>query len=395
MKPRTLLIRPESRKEFPVNRNLVISKTLLNLVIFLLALSFEGASPERTAVLVMVFAGLTAWGFVRLFVPRVRSWGLGMDIAFIYLLEYQSKYLVNYFFHILYIPIILEAGISLDRKKANLVAVAAAFAALSKFMVVMKYEFNGATLSQLLFNLFALAFLITLLNYGKLQQEERQKSQLLYNELAEAYRKLKDLSCQKEKAAVLEERNRIARDIHDSLGHRLISLIMQLEMGKQYRDTNPEKMEELLDRCARGAREALTDTRKAVKALKGDENPGIEGILQMINEFRRDTGIDIQADISVPDLTPEAGRVLYRVVQEAITNAVRHGQATFIRVGIGSDGNRISFEVKDNGSGGEYTEGFGIRNMRGRIEELGGTLKIDAGNGFGIMGEFRLRGVRE
>lgn len=371
-----------------MKKYLCLIKILFNIIIFLLAISFEGAAPERTVILVLLFAGLAAWGFIRSLIRREQPWWFGPDIAIIFLLEYQSKYLVNYFFHMLYISIIFEAGITLDRKETNGVAIAASLAALSKFVRAMRFGVNAATISQLLFNLFALAFFITLLNYSKLQQEERQKSQLLYSELVDAYRKLKELSYQKEKAAVLEERNRIARDIHDTLGHHLTSVIMQLEMGKQYLVERPDKVEELLTRCASGAREALTDTRRAVRALKGKETFGIESIRKMIEEFQRDTGIEIDTHLHLLDLSPEESKVLYRVIQESVTNSVRHGKATKIDVEAKIEGKRLRFNIQDNGVGGEFTEGFGITNMRQRLEEFGGTLKIDVENGFKVMGEF-------
>jgi len=376
-----------------VKRHLPLIKVLFNLIIFILAISFEGASPERMVILVLLFAGFLTWGFIRPYIREEQPWLYCLDIVLIYLLEYQSKYPVNYFFHIMYISIILEAGITMDRRQGNFIAVAASVTALSKFVMVMKFGINAAAISQLLFNLFALAFLITLLNYGKLQYEEKQRSQMLYRELVEAYQKLKELSRQKEKAVILEERNRIARDIHDMLGHRLTSVIMQLEMIKQYLNTRPDRVEEMLDRCSQGAREALADARGAVKALKGKETFGLEGIKQMIEEFRRDTGIEIEESLPHLDLRLDESRVLFRVIQESITNAVKHGKATRISVNIKAEKRMLKFIIEDNGIGAEYTEGFGITSMRERLGKLGGTLKIDASSGFKVMGEFPLGGI--
>ena len=255
-----------------MKRQYTILKLLINLIIFGFALSFEGASPERTTLLVLLFASFVAWGFVRPQLKKGSALWYVVDAALVFLLEYQSKYLVNYFFHILYISAMVEAGMSLDRKKGNTAAVILSVAALSKYIHALRFGLSASILSQLLFNLFALAFLITLINFGKLQQEERDKSQRLYKELVEAYHRLEELSAQKERAAALEERNRIARDMHDSLGHRLTSLIMQIEMGKEYLKKEPDKADEYLDRCADNAREALTDTRRALRALGGMES---------------------------------------------------------------------------------------------------------------------------
>lgn len=374
-----------------MKRYLYILKPFLNLVVFLLALSFEGASPERTTLLVACFTAFLAWGLVRLRIDKGRPWLYTVDIIFVYFLEYQSKYLVNYFFHILYVSTIVEAGVMLDRKRGNIVSLTVSLTAVSKFFLAMRFGINASLISQLLFNVFALAFLITLMNFGKLQQEERNRSQELYRELMEAYHKLEELSKEKEKAAVLEERNRIARDMHDTLGHRLTSLIMQIEMAKRCLGAEPDRAGELMEGCAQGARDALAGTRHALKALKGTEHYGMDGILSMVDRFRRDTGIDVATDISQTDLAPEESEALFRVIQESITNAARHGSASQITIEVKRDGDTITFSIKDNGKGGEYGEGFGITNMRRRIEELGGTLRTSSGNGFTVSGRFRTR----
>ncbi|NLX91749.1 MAG: sensor histidine kinase [Firmicutes bacterium] len=387
-----------------MRRQFAILKLIINLSIFGFALSFEGASPERTTLLVVLFSVFLAWGFVR---PRLKKDGslwYAVDAALIFLLEYQSKYLVNYFFHILYVSSIVEAGISLDRKRGNLASAMLSAAALSKYIYALGFGVSAAILSQLIFNLFALAFLITLINFGKLQQEEREKGQRLYRELVEAYHRLEELSAQKEKAAALEERNRIAREMHDSLGHRLTALIMQLEMGKEYLKKEPAKTGQYLDRCADNAREALADTRRALRALSGmrrdraGEN-GSEGgtgsgmetmdsILDMIEEFSKNTGIEINYKLPGGSLSPQENNVLYRVIQEAITNAARHGGATRINIEAGREENWIWFRIKDNGRGGDFAEGFGLGSMRKRLEDMGGSLEIESGQGFCLTGRF-------
>ncbi len=381
--------------------------------------------------MLLMFASFTAWGLVRPRLKKGDAFWYALDAALIFLLEYQSKFLVNYFFHILYFSAIVEAGISLERKRGNIAAAILSAAALLKFIYALVGFGAGASiLSQFIFSLFALAFLITLINFGKLQQEEREKSRRLYRELIEAYQRLEELSAQKEKAAVLEERNRIAGEMHDSLGHRLTSLIMQMEIGKEYLQREPEKTGQYLDRCAASAREALTDTRKALRALGGLESRGIsrasgknnynngidgvvpgtennvaadnkgrdaaggnpeatESITDMIEAFSNNTGIKINCKLPGEGLAPQENIVLYRVIQECITNAARHGKATRIEVEAGRDAGFIWFRIADNGLGGNFTEGFGLGSMRRRLEEMGGNLEIDSGQGFSLTGRFK------
>jgi signal transduction histidine kinase len=418
-----------------MKRHYSILKLFINLIIFGFALAFEGASPERTALLVVLFAIFSAWGLLRQRLKTEGEFWYAVDAVLIFLLEHQSKYLVNYFFHILYISAIVEAGISLDRKRGNIAAAILSVAALSKYIQALRFGVSASILSQLLFNLFALAFLITLINFGKLQQEEREKSQRLYRELVEAYRWMEELSIQKERTAALEERNRIARDMHDSLGHRLTSLIMQIEMGKEYLKKEPDKTDEYLDRCASNARKALTDTRRALRALggmgggitrtgsgeggtfnssavsSGDGGKGgvtcvvgsegktddcietLESIIDMIEEFNRNTGIEINYKLPDTGINTQETTVLYRVIQEAITNAARHGRATKIDIEAGRDDNGVWFCIQNNGeAGGDYTEGFGLLSMRKRLEDMGGSLEIETAQGFKLTGRFEKAG---
>ncbi len=421
-----------------MGKNLTILNLILNVAVFAFALSFEGASPERAALLVLLFSIFIAWKFIRQRLNRGGALWYAVDAVLILLLEYQSKYLINYFFHILYIPTIIDAGINLNRRKTNIAAAMISVAALIKYIYALGFEISASILPQLVFNVFALAFLITLINFGKLQREERDKSRGLYRELVKAYHQLEELSLQKERAVILSERNRIARDMHDSLGHRLTSLIMQLELGKEHFKEGPEGIEDYLNRCAKDARGALTETRRALKALadgavgaaeteglipdakvgksgaveaidekacydKGGNvfDNGFEDIIKMIEKFKKDTGINVNyrlpkaGTVAMTKLCPGTKAVLYRVIQEAMTNTARHGRATEMDIKVDWNDNRVRFFIKDNGIGGDFTEGFGLINMRKRLKDKGGSLKIESGRGFKLTGEFRGRGQRE
>ncbi len=430
-----------------MGKNYTILNLILKVTVFAFALSFEGASPERTTSLVLLFSIFIAWGFIRQRLSKGGALWYAVDGVLILFLEYQSKYLVNYFFHVLYISTIMEAGINLNRKKTNIAVIMISVAALMKYIYALGFGISASIPPQLTFNLFILIFLVTLINLGKLRQEERDKSRRLYRELVKAYRRLEELSLQKERAAVLSERNKIARDMHDSLGHRLTSLIMQLELGKEYFKKGPEGIEDYFDRCAKDARGALTETRRALKALaggmEGGEDSGVgsgedfilrgterdgkglnfgniesEGgggstfdgngsggngfrdIAEMIEKFNKDTGIKVS--YRLPEMGTEdaaklcmgAKAVLYRVLQEAMTNAARHSRATEIDIKVNWDGDRVRFFIEDNGIGGDFTEGFGLTSMRKRLRDIGGSLKIESGHGFKLTGEFRITGAK-
>jgi len=223
-------------------------------------------------------------------------------------------------------------------------------------------------------------------------------------------------------------------------------------MGKEYLKKEPDKTNQYLDRCAGNAREALTDTRRALRALGGmgsgetgsaadrsssgtgsvtdgtnnsaggknscvmeggtvdmessiagtngatdragnDIADEMESIIDMIEEFSKNTGIEINYTLPDTELAPQENTVLYRVIQEAITNAARHGRATRIDIEAGRDDDGIWFCIQNNGAaGGSYTEGFGLSSMRKRLEDMDGSLEIETGQGFRLAGRFRKTG---
>lgn len=218
-----------------------------------------------------------------------------------------------------------------------------------------------------------ISFILIVSNHFQTTWKEQRR---LYEELLVEYRKLKRFNLLAEQDARVEERNRIARDIHDSVGHRLTALIMKLEMlaiqseNSEYREL--KKM----------AEESLGETRQAVKALQAEESEGIATVVNMIRKLEAENQIVVQFTIqqgvlTVP-LSNENNVVLYRVIQEALTNAMRHGQSREVRVVLGKSAiGDVSFEI----SNAIYKVkpivfGFGLTNMQKRLEEINGRLDV-------------------
>lgn len=383
-----------------------IIKLIFSLILFILAVQFEEASSQRLTLLIVLFSCMMAWGFLRPVMGN-RFWLFLVDGILLFLLEYQSKFVINYFLHSLYFVIILEAGITLTKKYTNLVTIPLALISLSKFVYYIFYQFNAASISALLFNLFAFLFVITLIHYTLLQKEEREKNEMLYRELLQTHRQLKQYTRQSEQAAILEERNRIARDIHDAVGHQLTSLIMQLEMaGIQINKENElTRIKELLDRAKETARQSLEETRKAVNALRGDELTGIDGIHKLIARFHRESGIEIETDFSTDlkelPVSADENYVLFRVIQESMTNAVRHGKTKKLTVMIrhvfsetaGDKRDVLEFSVcHPQSEAVAFTEGFGMRGMRSRLKEVSGEIQFTSSDDrFCVRGRFPLK----
>lgn len=220
------------------------------------------------------------------------------------------------------------------------------------------------------------------------QVVEKNEKAELYEELLGEYRKLKRLVHLAEEEARNEERTKIARDIHDSVGHKLTALLMQLEiLSMQNGEENYQELKAL-------AKDSLEETRFAVRTLKTSEHEGISTILQLIKRLESESHIQVhfttkQGILSVK-LTNAQSVVLYRVIQEGLTNAMRHAHSKEVYVVLGRNAiGDIEFSIKNRiYSLSQYREGFGLQNMRKRVEEVGGNLSI-----FQTESEFVVQGT--
>ena len=222
-------------------------------------------------------------------------------------------------------------------------------------------------------------------------------------ELHEANVKLQEYSETIKRMTEIEERNRLAREIHDTLGHALTGIVVSADAGKILFDAAPEEAKARFDVIGQTARQGLEDVRRSIRALRPDalESHDLESALEkMIENFRETTGADIR-------YAQEAGKLLlaqdeevtvYRIVQEGMTNAIRHGKATQINLIIDRKDRNLRVRIFDNGVGmqGKKT-GFGLNYMKERVELLKGTLRYgnreDGSRGFFLEAEMPVRGV--
>lgn len=206
--------------------------------------------------------------------------------------------------------------------------------------------------------------------------KEREEQKELYEQLLGEYRRLKRSYYETERAARLEERTKIARDIHDSVGHKLTALLMQLEMlSIRERKEEYKQLQALV-------RESLEETRQAVKALQTKEHAGISSVLQLIRKLESESHIMVHFTTKQGALTAklsnEQNIALYRVIQEALTNAMRHAQSreVFVTLGKSAVGD-LEFSIKNRiAQPKPFQLGFGLTNMQERIKQIGGTVHI-------------------
>jgi signal transduction histidine kinase len=227
------------------------------------------------------------------------------------------------------------------------------------------------------FNLGFFVFAFVLLYGARRLRDEQFRVRTLLAEL-EARRE-RDLE-----AAKVEERTRLARDIHDVLAHSLTALIVQLD-GARMLLTRERASEEAVASVVRArhlAQEGLDETRRAVGTLRGDRVPGARMLARLVEDFERDSGLrcDYSVDGEPVELASPAQLALYRTAQEALTNVRKHAPANRVQVNLRYAAGGAELTVDDFGSApapepNGAGEGYGLEGMRERAELLGGSLE--------------------
>ena len=201
-----------------------------------------------------------------------------------------------------------------------------------------------------------------------------------YQAMVSEYRELKRRNTSEEEVARQEERVLIAHEIHDSVGHKLTALLMQLEM---FRLKAPQQNQQEMNTLKKLAQESLDETRSAVRSLKTTDTGGLPGIMRLIRKLERESFLNIHFSVKhgafTAPLTGEQSFVIYRVVQEALTNTMKHSQAREASVHFEAPGGSVfRFQISNptTDENARFQEGFGLSSMRERLEKYGGELDV-------------------
>ncbi|MDD3840472.1 MAG: sensor histidine kinase [Clostridia bacterium] len=203
-------------------------------------------------------------------------------------------------------------------------------------------------------------------------------------ELKVANEKLEIYTKKSAEMAKMKERNRLAREIHDILGHSLTSITTGIEACLDLIDSNPPKAKKHIIKIREISQKGLVDVRRSVKELKVDSIekyaliPAIKQLVEELNTFSG-TQIDLHIEGQELKMKNDEGQAVYRVIQESITNALRHGKATYVRVDLIFKHDELIIKVRDNGKGCQaISKGFGLMHIEERIRMLGGQVEFQS-----------------
>jgi two-component system sensor histidine kinase DesK len=175
-----------------------------------------------------------------------------------------------------------------------------------------------------------------------------------------------------EHLAKVAERERIARDLHDLLGHTLSLITLKAELARKLVDRDPQRAKQEMQDVEHTSRAALADVREAISGYRGQ---GLAAELLRARQTLETAGITVDCEAAEVPLSPAQETVLALALREAVTNVVRHAQAQTCSVRLGRDQQLCTLEIADNGCGADGPEGNGLRGMRERLEAIGGSLQ--------------------
>ncbi len=354
-----------------------IELTLLGVTIFLKFINDYDLEFSNSNLHFAIFCGLVV--FFSICIPLGKSiWSrqiyAGINMAVIILasvtgngseiLLYWTIIKISFFldlskvlFTILFSSIAHAAGIVLNYKHIMISA--------SQKGITLPVTPHLLVAEQVSYYIGATIFCILLSNLVLSEQRSRITTSLLTEEV-------------KQLAANLE-RQRIAREIHDSLGHSLTALDIQLELAQKLQKRDSLQMVEAINQAKSLTSQCLQDVRWAVQNLRSEPFDLKQSLETLIAQFR--PAFNIQAQIDLPNLPLQPSHQLYCILQEGFTNIQKHALSTEVWLRSGYDEHNLWINLQDNGRGFEPTviaKGFGLRNMAERAQLMGGYIQVES-----------------
>lgn len=233
-----------------------------------------------------------------------------------------------------------------------------------------------------------LFFILFLMIYiaNEVQENERITQELII--VHQVNHELQNYAAVSEKIAEDKERKRLAREIHDTLGHALTGIAAGVDACIAMIDINPQATKKQLMAISKVVRQGIVDVRNSLNKLRPGalEQHGFKGALEnMIEEFTSVSDLTISLDYRLDKVDFENTKedILFRVIQESVTNAVRHGDATHIDISLYIEDNNLYLRIQDDGQGCEEIHyGFGLKQMTERLAMINGKVAYDGHHGF-------------
>ena len=291
-------------------------------------------------------------------------------------------------FLLLFVPLVL-IGWQYNFRMIILFSLGTAF--LDWFLIGSLVDFTSLRIIPVIGVLFIRTITFILVGYMVVRLMANQRQQR--RALAEANSQLAHYATTLEQLATSRERNRLARELHDTLAHSLSGVAVQLEAVKTLWENSPQESRTMLEQSLATTRNGLTETRRALQALRATplEDLGLALAIHNLAESvtsRKGLALDMDLPERLENLSPDVEQGIYRVAQEALENVIQHAEARNVKLRISQANGSFAMTISDDGRGFDpesvdLIHQFGLQGMRERTEMLGGQLEMvsQPGNG--------------
>ena len=238
-------------------------------------------------------------------------------------------------------------------------------------------------------------FFIFLIMYLYVQEKEKKSISEKLEYVSQVNKQLKDYAALTEKIGEDNERKRISREIHDTLGHALTGILAGVDACLVLIDIDKDKTKNQLKIVSDVVRQGIKDVRGSLNKLRPGalEETSLKVALEkMVKEFEEVSNlkIDLYYEWDKADLEKTKEDIIFRIIQESITNALRHGKASEVEINMFNDNYKYMIVIQDNGIGCEKIQyGYGLKQMQERVAILDGSIRFMGEDGFRTIVEFR------
>lgn len=385
-------------KELPLKPQLLLVLTIIYCILLLSCIYCERILPPTNTVFIIYSVIETVLGLLLLDITGYSNNSILLLIA-ANLLMVRAKHEIKSFVMaiLLFLYILCLSNIPLSITNSI---------PLNNFLVI----YNEKTVEIILFikTLITITtnilFIVFAVLFFMIEEQEMNRIQALNQQLDntnaklnEANIKLQNYSKTVENMSKTQERNRLAKEIHDTIGHTLTNIISGLDASLIIIDESINETKEHLILIREIASHCIIDIRRSVKALRPDafeQATTKVAIDNMLNKISTNTTTQIININKLEDKSYDNDEedAIYRTVQESITNAIRHGRSSVIKVSLKEENNTVHILVQDNGSGCKnIKEGFGLIHMKERISMLNGQIEYSGNDGFIVNAYIPLR----
>jgi len=357
--------------------------------------SLQSASATKIVVMITLgtaYLAIGIYGYARCAQSKSLSLGLlyfGMQIPLGGLIVYLGK--GAGFNALLLLPLAGHAVVLLPRRIGYLAQVA----------IILDYVLTVYAYSQSISIVWeglpiftaGLVFVVVFTQMALNEEASRREVERLVNELTEANQHLREFALQAEDLATAKERNRLAREIHDGLGHYLTTIYMQIQAARAVASNDRLRADLMMEKAQNQTQAALTDVRQSVAALRSplDGHQSLSEMIRGLLEGARSSGIESEFIITglERNINPQSRWTLYRASQEGISNVCRHANASHMWIKLDyTDPTQTILKVEDDGIGvSQLNEGFGLLGLKERVHNVNGEINIGPSNsgGFSIQ----------